>query len=153
MTADIVYYGRYMGVRRRRIESTSGREETVLVFSLPNGRTAFLRERASVVQLTDGEEVFIVAEVPKDNSTAAIVRTADAVEVELARIAARPPREPVAHDHLRAVLTGVSEGVEGVPKDLDKADLATLLAAIQAYALYLEERAESRSGTGAQGAA
>mgnify|MGYP001460840832 CR=1 FL=1 len=47
--------------------------------------------------------------------------------------------------HLRALLLGVSEGIEGVPDDLDNADLATLLAAVQVYACHLETRADELS--------
>lgn len=43
---------------------------------------------------------------------------------------------------LRAVLSGVADGVDGVPHELDKADLAALLTAVQAYALDLEARIE-----------
>lgn len=83
---DLLVFDEFTAARRRRIESTSGQPETVYVVSLANGRTVFVRDR---------NDLYIVAEVPKDDSVALVTRIVDQVAAELRRIAARPDRVPV----------------------------------------------------------
>jgi hypothetical protein len=83
---EVILFGRFVAVQHERTERTSGKTEQVFVVRLDNGRTVLVREKPTV---------WVLAEVPKDNSTAAVVGHVHGVVAELERIEAKPSRVPV----------------------------------------------------------